>query len=122
MFIVLFNMQKFIDYLCFVLIYILSRFALIHMDLWGLAPILSTTGARYFLLLIDDFSWFSWLHPLHNKDQALPTFIKFKALVENQFNSYRLCLLSDNNGEFRAFTSYLANHGVQHSCSCPKTP
>ena len=80
------------------------------MDLWGHAPILSTTGARYFLLLIDHFSWFSWLHPLHNKNQALPTFIKFKALVENQFNSPSLCLLYDNSGEFRAFTSYLANH------------
>ena len=65
----------------------------------GHAPILSTTGARYFLLLIDDFSWFSWLHPLHDKDQALPTFIKFKALVENQFNSPSLCLLYDNSGE-----------------------
>ena len=65
----------------------------------GHAPILSTTGARYFLLLIDDFSWFSLLHPLHNKDQALPTFIKFKALVENQFNSPSLCLLYDNSGE-----------------------
>ncbi|RVX17039.1 Retrovirus-related Pol polyprotein from transposon RE1 [Vitis vinifera] len=30
--------------------------ALIHTDLWGLAPSPSTSGARYFLLFIDDYS------------------------------------------------------------------
>ena len=30
--------------------------ALIHTDLWGLAPTPFITGARYFLLFIDDFS------------------------------------------------------------------
>ena len=71
------------------------------------APVISTTGARYFLLFIDDFSQFSWLYPLHSKDQALPTFFKFKTLVENQFNSRIKCLQSDNGGEFLAFSSFL---------------
>lgn len=29
---------------------------LLHLDLWGPAPCMSTTGACYFLLLVDDFS------------------------------------------------------------------
>ena len=67
--------------------------ALIHTDLWGPAPIPSTTGARYFLLFIDDFSRFSWIYSLHTKDQALSTFIKFKTMVENQFAFHIQCLL-----------------------------
>ena len=33
--------------------------ALVHADIWGVAPTPSTSGARFFLLLIDDFSRFS---------------------------------------------------------------
>ncbi|RVW20916.1 Retrovirus-related Pol polyprotein from transposon RE2 [Vitis vinifera] len=86
-------------------------FALLHADLWGPTSIPSTTGARYFILFVDDFSHFSWIYPLHSKDQALSVFIKFKSLVENQFNSRIQCLRSDNGGEFKAFSSYLATHG-----------
>ena len=62
-------------------------FTLVHADLWDPATIISTTSASYFLLF-HDFFQFSSLHPLHTKDQALPTFVKFKTLVENQFNSW----------------------------------
>lgn len=96
--------------------------ALIHTDLWGPAPIPSTTGAKYFLLLIDDYSRFSWIYPLHTKYQALPTFVKFKTLIENQLNTRIKCLQSDNGGEFLAFHSYLTAHGIPHRFSCPKTP
>ncbi|RVW59875.1 Retrovirus-related Pol polyprotein from transposon RE1 [Vitis vinifera] len=96
--------------------------ALLHADLWGPASIPSTTGARYFILFVDDFSRFSWIYPLHSKDQALSVFIKFKSLVENQFNSRIQCLRSDNGGEFKAFSSYLATHGIKSQFSCPYTP
>ena len=97
-------------------------FALLHADLWGPTSIPSTTGARYFILFVDDFSHFSWIYPLHSKDQALSVFIKFKSLVENQFNSRIQCLRSDNGGEFKAFSSYLATHGIKSQFSCPYTP
>ena len=57
--------------------------ALVHTDLWGPAPITSSSDARCFLLFINDFSRFSWIYPLHTKAQALATFVKFKILVEN---------------------------------------
>ncbi|RVW71084.1 Retrovirus-related Pol polyprotein from transposon RE1 [Vitis vinifera] len=72
--------------------------ALLHVDLWGPASIPSTTSARYFIFFVNDFSRFSWIYPFHNKDQALSVFIKFKSLVENQFNSRIQCLRSDNGG------------------------
>ncbi|RVW54762.1 hypothetical protein CK203_071882 [Vitis vinifera] len=40
----------------------IKQFGLIHVDLWGATPIVSVNGARYFLLLVDDFSIFSWLY------------------------------------------------------------
>ncbi|RVW18439.1 Retrovirus-related Pol polyprotein from transposon RE1 [Vitis vinifera] len=35
---------------------------LIHANLWGPAPISSTIGVKYFLLLLDDFSRYSWIY------------------------------------------------------------
>ena len=96
--------------------------AWIHTNLWGPALTPSTIGARYFLLFIDDFSRFSWIHSLHTKDQALPTFIKFKTMVENQISFCIQCLQSNNGGEFKTFTLYLTTHRITHICSYPYTP
>ena len=46
-------------------------FALIHSDLWGLAPIVGANGARYFVLFMDDHTRFSWLYLLASKDQII---------------------------------------------------
>ena len=50
------------------------------------------------------------------------TFLKFKALVETQFNLSIKSLQSDNGGEFKALAPHLAKHGIHHQFSCPYTP
>ncbi|RVW48987.1 Retrovirus-related Pol polyprotein from transposon TNT 1-94 [Vitis vinifera] len=54
--------------------------ALIHTDLWGLAPSIFITGARYFLIFIDDYSKHTWIYFLSTKDQALHSFITFRKM------------------------------------------
>ena len=80
---------------------------LLHLDLWGPAPCPATSGARYVLLIIDDFSRYTWLYFLSTKDQALPSFINFQKLVERQLNTFIKHLQSNNGGEFLAFKSCL---------------
>ena len=60
----------------------IKQFGLIYVDIWGAAPIVYVNGARYFLLLVDDFSIFSWLYLLETKDEALLMFQHFQAMVE----------------------------------------
>ncbi|KAL5570298.1 hypothetical protein UlMin_026873 [Ulmus minor] len=94
---------------------------LVYTDIWGPAPIKSTSGARYFILFVDDFSRFTWFYSLQTKDQALSVFKQFKILVENQFNTTIKCLQSDNGGEFRSFLPFLNQSGIIHRFSCPYT-
>ena len=96
--------------------------ALIHTDLWGPAPSTSITGARYFLIFIDDYSRHTWIYFLSTKDQALHSFITFRKMVENQLHTTIKCIQSDNGGEFLAFKPYLEGHGILHQFSCPHTP
>ncbi|KAI4312338.1 hypothetical protein MLD38_037155 [Melastoma candidum] len=44
-------------------------FDLIHSDVWGPSPISSVTGARYFVLFIDDATRYTWIYLLNTKSQ-----------------------------------------------------
>ena len=45
-----------------------SPLDLIYTDIWGLVPLLSTSGARYFILFVDDNTRCTWIFPLQTKD------------------------------------------------------
>ena len=61
--------------------------ALLHADLWGLASIPSTTGARYFILFVDDFSHFFLDLSVTQQRSSIICIHKVQSLVENQLNS-----------------------------------
>ena len=94
---------------------------LIHLDLWGPAPVLSNSGYRYYIHFVDAFSRFSWIFLLRNKYEAIKTFVNFKTQLELQFDSKIKFLQIDYGGEFHAFQSYLAKNGIVHRVSCPHT-
>lgn len=96
-------------------------FELVHTDLWGASPIISVTGMKYFILFVDDYSRFSWIYFLKVKSDAFPTFLKFKALVETQFNAKIKAIQTDGGGEYAPFTPFLTNLGIFHRLSCPIT-
>ena len=73
---------------------------LVYTDIWGLASVKSTSGAKYFILFVDDYSRYTWFYSLQTKDQVLPIFKQFKLQMENQFDTKIKCLQSDNGGEF----------------------
>jgi len=56
--------------------------ALLHLDLWGPAPISSNFGYRYYFSIVDDNTQFTWLYPLAKKSDVLTTFVHFKKLVD----------------------------------------
>ncbi|XP_060957927.1 retrovirus-related Pol polyprotein from transposon RE2 isoform X2 [Cannabis sativa] len=95
--------------------------ALVHTDLWGPSHILSKENYRYYIVFIDDYSRFSWIFPLSIKSQAFETFIKFKSLVEKQFNLPIKAVQADGGGEFRPFERFLADQGIRFQQPCPHT-
>ncbi|GKB14306.1 retrovirus-related pol polyprotein from transposon TNT 1-94 [Tanacetum coccineum] len=47
-----------------------TRLHLLHMDLCGPMRIASINGKRYVLVIVDDFSRYTWVHFLRSKDEA----------------------------------------------------
>ena len=63
-----------------------------------------------------------WFFPLKLKSHVAATFVKFKQLVENQFNTKIKTLYSDNGGEFIVLLSFLADQGISHLTTPLHTP
>ncbi|XP_058208222.1 uncharacterized protein LOC131321235 [Rhododendron vialii] len=100
-----------------------SPFQLIHMDVWGPSPIPSHKGFRYYLLLVDDFTRFTWLFPFHYKSEVKKVIAQFQAYVSTQFHTTVQTFRSDNGGEFiNHFPLVLfLTKGIIHQTSCPHT-
>jgi len=88
---------------------------LVHTDLCGPAKIRSVQGDRYFMLLIDDYSWMMWVAFLKEKIEALDKFKVFKVMVENEIGEKLKCLRSDKGREFTSheFDAFCEKHGIK---------
>jgi hypothetical protein len=74
---------------------------LLHMDTIGPSRIRSTGGKWYILVIVDDYSRYSWVFFLVSKDEV---FEHFQLLVLRLNNEHPNCLKvihSDNETEFR---------------------
>ena len=56
---------------------------LVHYDICEFNGVLTRGGKRYFIILIDDCSRFTYVYLLSNKDEAFECFKQYKAEVEN---------------------------------------
>jgi hypothetical protein len=95
---------------------------LIHCDLWTL-PILSISGYKYYLVVLDDFTHYLWTFPLRLKYDTFTTLSNFFSYVSTQFGSTIKTIQCDNKREFdnSCTRSFLLTHGVLLRMSCPYT-
>jgi hypothetical protein len=70
-------------------------------DVWGPSPILSTNGARYYVIFVDHFSKFTWFYPITCKYDVSSIFPKFQAYVECLFDRKIKSIQTDGGGEFQ---------------------
>nr|GEX00202.1 copia protein [Tanacetum cinerariifolium] len=60
-----------------------EKLYLLHMDLCGLMRVESVNGKKYILIIVNDYSRFTWVKFLRSKDET-PTFIiKFMKMIQN---------------------------------------
>ena len=97
---------------------------LINMNLFSPTKIKSLNENRFVLLLVDDFSRFTWVFFLEHKDQAFSHFNIFRKRVEKEKGFLILRIRSDRCDEFinHSFITYCEENGVWHELSCPRTP
>ncbi|GFS71350.1 retrovirus-related Pol polyprotein from transposon TNT 1-94 [Trichonephila clavipes] len=93
---------------------------LLHADLCGPINIESYGGAKYFMVIVDDFSGMYFAYFLKNKYEVFDIFSQFKAKYENLTKRIKK-IRTDNGFEFvnEQLETYLANSGIFHEKTIP---
>jgi hypothetical protein len=97
-------------------------FDLIHLDLWT-SPVVSVSGSKYYLVIIDDYTHYLWTFPLKLKSGTFTTLSHFFAYVSTQFSRTVKAIQCDNGHEFDNSSTcfFLLSNGTQLRMSDPYT-
>lgn len=101
-----------------------SVLSLIHTDLCGPMPNVTPTGNRYILTFIDDYSRYSTVYFLKNKNEVIDRFKEYAAAVKTKFNKKIRAIRSDNGGEYIGgeLKALFNKMGIQHQKTAPYSP
>jgi hypothetical protein len=97
---------------------------LLHMDPFGPIAYISISGSKYCLVIVDDYSRFTWVFFLQEKSQTQETLKGFLRRAQNEFELRIKKIRSDNGMEFKnsQIKGFLEEEGIKHEFSSPYTP
>jgi transposase InsO family protein len=94
------------------------------MDLFGPVAYISIDGKKYGLVIVDNYSRFTWVLFLHDKSLVQDTFKKFAKRAQIEFETNIKKVRSDNGTEFKNTNTeeFLDEESIGHEFSIPYTP
>jgi transposase InsO family protein len=97
---------------------------LLHMDTVSPSRVRSMGGMWYVLVIIDDYSHYSWGFFLEIKDEVFEHFQSLAWRLNNQHPNCLKAIHSDNETKFRnaSFDQFCHEHGVDQQFSTSRVP
>ncbi|KAK1614490.1 hypothetical protein QYE76_020007, partial [Lolium multiflorum] len=97
---------------------------LLHLDLFGPSHYDTLGGSKYGLVIVDDYSRYSWVFLLKSKDETHREFIIFAKKAQRMYESEIKAIRTDNGTEFKNYTmqEFVDDEGIKHEFSAPYTP
>ncbi|GKC60482.1 retrovirus-related pol polyprotein from transposon TNT 1-94 [Tanacetum coccineum] len=100
-----------------------EKLYLLHMDLCGPMRVESINEKKYILVIVDDYSRFTWVKFLRSKDEAPDAIIKCIKNIQVCLNATVRNVRTDNGTEFVNQTLYdFYENVVLHQTSVARTP
>ncbi|GJV32607.1 retrovirus-related pol polyprotein from transposon TNT 1-94 [Tanacetum coccineum] len=96
----------------------------LHMDLCGPMRVQSINGKKYILVIVDDYSRFTWVKFLRSKDETPEFVINFLKQIQVGLNKIVRYIRTDNGTEVvnQVMSKYYEGVGIFHQKSVPRTP
>ncbi|GKB32620.1 retrovirus-related pol polyprotein from transposon TNT 1-94 [Tanacetum coccineum] len=96
----------------------------LHMDLCGPIRVKSINGKKYILIIVDDYSKFTWVKFLRSKDETLKFVVKLLKQLQVSLNKTVRNVRTDNGTEFvnKDLTAYYKGVGITHKKTILRTP
>ncbi|GKB20534.1 retrovirus-related pol polyprotein from transposon TNT 1-94 [Tanacetum coccineum] len=100
-----------------------EKLYLLHMDLCEPIRVQSINGRKYILVIVDDFSRFTWVEFLRSKDEVPEFVIKFLKMIQVRLNETVYNIRTDNGAEFvnQTLEDYYEEVGISHQTSVART-
>ena len=97
---------------------------LIHYDVCGHIPSISSSGNEYYVTFIDEYSRNTWIYFLKTNSEVFRKFKEFKSLIENYSKRRIKTLRSDNCEEYTSneFESFCKEAGIKRELTTPCNP
>nr|GFB30222.1 integrase, catalytic region, zinc finger, CCHC-type, peptidase aspartic, catalytic [Tanacetum cinerariifolium] len=94
------------------------------MDLCGLMRIASINGKRYVLVIVGDYSRYTWVHFLRSKDEAPEVIKTFLKRITILLQSPVIIIRTDNGTEFKnqVLKEYFDSVDISHQVPSVRTP
>ncbi|GJY29749.1 retrovirus-related pol polyprotein from transposon TNT 1-94, partial [Tanacetum coccineum] len=101
-----------------------EKLYLLHMDLCGPMRVASVNGKKYILVIVDDYSRFTWVKFLRSKDEAPDFIIKFLKMIQVRLKVTVRRIRTDNGTEFvnQTLREYYEKIGISHETSVARSP
>ncbi|GJZ29177.1 retrovirus-related pol polyprotein from transposon TNT 1-94, partial [Tanacetum coccineum] len=101
-----------------------EKLYLLHIDLCGRMLVASINGKKYILVIVDDYSRFTWVRFLRTKDEAPKAIIKCIKNIQVCLNAIVRNVRTDNGTEFvnQTLREFYENVGISHQTSVACTP
>ncbi|GJR60356.1 retrovirus-related pol polyprotein from transposon TNT 1-94 [Tanacetum coccineum] len=96
----------------------------LYMDLCGLLRVQSINGKKYILVIVNDYSRFTWVKFLRSKDETPAFVINLLKQLQVGLNKTVWFVRTDNGTEFvnKDLTDYYESVGITHEKTVPRTP
>ncbi|GJY45023.1 retrovirus-related pol polyprotein from transposon TNT 1-94 [Tanacetum coccineum] len=98
-----------------------GRLNLLHMDLCGPMRVASINGKKYILVIVDDYSRYTWTLFLRSKDETLEVLKDFLTMIQRNPQAQVISVCTDKGTEFlnKTLHTYFKEEGIEHQTSTP---
>jgi len=95
-----------------------------HIYLFSPSRTMSLGGNYYGLVVVDDYSGFTWTLFIATKDEAYHALKRLAKVIQNEKNYGISAIKSDHGGEFQneKFDEFCGKFEIKHNFSAPRTP
>nr|GEZ14688.1 retrovirus-related Pol polyprotein from transposon TNT 1-94 [Tanacetum cinerariifolium] len=84
----------------------------------------SINGKKYILVIVDDYSRYTWTLFLHSKDEIAEVLKEFLTMIQKNLHALVITVRTDRGTEFlnKTLNAFFKEEGIEHQTSTARTP
>nr|GFA43156.1 integrase, catalytic region, zinc finger, CCHC-type, peptidase aspartic, catalytic [Tanacetum cinerariifolium] len=96
-----------------------GRLNLLHMDLCGPMRVASINGKKYILVIVDDYSRYTWTLFLRSKDETPEVLKEFLMMIQRNLQALVITIRTDRGTKFlnKTLNAFFKEEGIEHQTS-----